>query len=55
MDEAEKLKRLLNPTCVEDYHLGVNLRELVKTDEGKKLYQENILPWMPFDPTAPTA
>jgi len=52
---AHKSATLLNPTCIEDYHLGVNIRELVKTDEGKKLYQENILPWMPYDPTAPTA
>lgn len=51
MDEVEKMRRLMRPTCVDDYHLGVNLVELVKTEEGKKLYQENILPWLPYDVT----
>jgi len=54
MDEVEKMRRLMNPTCAADYHLGVNLLDLVKTEEGRALYESEILPWMPCDPTAST-
>jgi len=49
MDALEKLKRLTNPQCVEDYGLSVSLSELMEFDEGKAWVQGFFYDYVPVD------
>ncbi len=54
MNAVEKWKRMTNPKTVEDYGLGITLNELLETEEGKKIFQEEIKPWLPLDVDLPS-
>ena len=50
MNALEKLRRLTNPKCAEDYGLSVSLSELIKSgEEGKAWAQSFFSEYVPFD------
>ena len=44
----EKLERLLNPSCVEDYGLGINFSELMSFEKGFDWLTNFCFAYLPF-------
>lgn len=52
MEESpvERWGRLTNPQTVEDYWLCVDTAELLESDEGRRIVEEEIMPYLPLGP-----
>ena len=48
MTVEEKLERLLNPSCVEDYGLGISFSELMSFEQGRIWTAIFFLAYVPF-------
>lgn len=50
MDTKEKLQRIMFPTCLEDYGLVVDLRDVAR--ECPEVFTQEIAPFLPADAVA---